>query len=377
MKIAFLNDVAYDYAVGEKNAIGGAERNIWFHSRALAAAGWAVQVGVRRALGVKERKTIDGVEYVGIGRGQILVEWYRFLSSERPDWLYWGGASHLWGPLVEIAKLAGVRTIFHAAFDADVQPRRAVFRRSRWWPLYAWGLRRADKIFVQHTGQLSRLHPRLRPKACTLPKVCPLPPAVRPHSQRQEYVAWVATLRQHKRPDVLIDIATRAPDIQFIVCGGPSDYQTPPGYGRRMVETLTKLQNVDYRGRVGHEEAMEVIADAALLLCTSDEEGFPNTFTQAWSSGTPIVTLKIDPDSIIEKMGLGAVSRTVDVAVTDINALMASVDRREEIASRARRYISENHNEATVVEIFNNTLGAGRLWPKQCDAKFTVADFNQ
>lgn len=377
MKITFLNDAAYEYARGGTNAIGGAERNIWFHSRALAGAGWSVQVGVRGALRVKERKVIDGVEYVGIGHGQILLEWYRFLSSERPDWLYWGGASHLWGPLVEIAKLAGVRTVFHAAFDADVQPRRAVFRRSRWWPLYAWGLRRADKIFVQHTGQLSMLHPRLRSKACTLPKVCPLPSTVQPHSQRQKYVAWVATLRQHKRPDVLIDIARIAPDIQFIVCGGPSDYQTPAGYGMRMVETLTKLPNVDYRGRVGPDEAMGVIADAALLLCTSDEEGFPNTFTQAWSSGTPIVTLKIDPDSIIEKMGLGAVSRTVDVAVADIHALMASVDRREEIALRARRYIAENHNEAVVVEIFNKALCTGRFCSKQRDIRHAPADLKQ
>ena len=118
----------------------------------LAAAGWSVQIGVRGALPANERKTIEGVEYVGMTQGQPLISWYRFLSSERPDWLYWGGASHLWGPLVEIAKLAGVRTVFHTAFDADVQPSRAVFRRSRWWPLYAWGLWRTDKIFVQHDG---------------------------------------------------------------------------------------------------------------------------------------------------------------------------------------------------------------------------------
>jgi glycosyltransferase involved in cell wall biosynthesis len=145
----------------------------------------------------------------------------------------------------------------------------------------------------------------------------------------------------------------------------------------RVVETLTKLPNVDYRGRVGPEEAMGVIADAALLLCTSDEEGFPNTFTQAWSNGTPIVSLKVDPDSIIEKMGLGAVSKSVDVAVADINALMASVDRREEIALRARRYISENHNEARVVGIFNNALCAGRLCSKQRDVRHAPADLEQ
>jgi glycosyltransferase involved in cell wall biosynthesis len=356
VKITFLNDVAYLYAVGETNAIGGTERDIWLLSRALAAAGWAVKVGVRGALPLSDRKVIDGVEYVGIGRGQVLLDWYRFLASERPDWLFWEGASHLWGPLVEIAKIAGVRTMFHLAFDADAQPRRAVFRRSRWWPLYAWGLRRADKIFVQHTGQLFMLAPQLRLKACTLPKVCHLQSAVKPHAQRRRYVAWVATLRQHKRPDVLIDIAKRAPDIQFIVCGGPTDYQTPADYGMRIVETLTKLPNVDYRGRVGPEVAMEVIADAALLLCTSDEEGFPNTFTQAWSSGTPIVTLKVDPDNIIEKIGLGTVSMTLDAALVDINSLMASPGRREEIALRARRYISQNNNETAVVKIFTDAL---------------------
>ena len=129
----------------------------------------------------------------------------------------------------------------------------------------------------------------------------------------------------------------------------------------RMVEALTRLQNVDYRGRVSPDEAMDVIANAALLLCTSDEEGFPNTFTQAWASGTPIVTLKVDPDSIIEKMGFGAVSGSVEGAATDIKSLVASPERREDIAGRAQRYISERHNEAVVVEIFNNTLANGRI----------------
>lgn len=356
MKIAFLSDGAYEYAVGGANALGGLERNIWFHSRALVAAGWTVKVGVCGSLKDNERKIIEGVEYVGIGQGQILAAWHRFLAAERPDWLYWGGADHLFGPLVELAKLAGVRTVFAAALDADVEPRRAAFRRSRLWPLHAWGLWRADRIFVQHTGQLMRLHPRLRGKARILPKVCPLPPTMKLHAQRQSYVAWVATLRQHKRPDLLIDIARSVPDIKFIVCGGPTDYLTTTDYGMQMVNELTKLANIEYRGRVPSEVANQVIADAALLLCTSDIEGFPNTFTQAWANGTPIVTLNVDPDNVIERKGLGAVSRTVDGAVRDITTLVASVDRREEIAARAKQYISDNHNPEVVVRIFAGAL---------------------
>lgn len=351
-----MNDVAYEYSVGGVNAIGGTERDIWLHSRALAEAGWSVKNGVRGALRVTERRCIDGVEHIGIGQGQVLADWYRFLSSERPEWLFWEGASHLWGPLVEIAKLNGIRTVFHAALDADMEPRRAAFGRPRWWPLYAWGLWRTDRIFAQHTGQLSLLSPSLRAKASVLPKVCTLSTCVKPHAQRQAYVAWVATLRQHKRPDVLVEIAKRMPNVRFVVCGGATSYLTEPGYGVQIVSALTKLSNVDYRGRVHPEEASQVIADAAMLLCTSDEEGFPNTFTQAWSSGTPVVTLKVDPDNLIKEKGLGIVSKTVEGAVNDIKELVASVDRREELALRTRRHISDHNNPAVVVKIFANAL---------------------
>src|SRR5947209_19286875 len=139
MKIVFLNDGAYAYASSAPWAHGGTERDEWLLSRALAAAGWSVTVGVREAMKAGEHRTINGVKFAGIGQGQILLAWYQFLSSERPDWLYWEGADHLWGPAVEIGKLAGVGTIFSAAIDLDVKPRLAAFLRPRWWPLYARG----------------------------------------------------------------------------------------------------------------------------------------------------------------------------------------------------------------------------------------------
>jgi glycosyltransferase involved in cell wall biosynthesis len=365
MKIAFVTEGIYKYASGAPKVDGGAEREHWLLARALAAAGWSVTVGVREAMKAGEHRAIDGVEYVGIAQGQILLAWYHFLSSERPDWLLWKGAYHLWGPLVEIAKLAGVRAIFHAAFDRDVQPRHALSLRRRWWLLYAWGLSRTDRIFVQHSGQLSTLAPRWRAKAFILPKICIHPSffgesvAVKPHSEREKYVAWIAMLRQPKRPDVLIEIAQRAPAFRFVVCGGPTTHRSPPGYGERIVEALRALPNVEYRGQVAPDEAQQAIADAAVLLSTSDEEGFPNTFTQAWSSGTPVVSLKIDPDHIIEKVRLGVISGSVAGAIADITTLLDSPQRRDEIAVRARRYIAEAHSEAAVIRVFASAIGNG------------------
>lgn len=353
MKIAFVEDGIYAYATGSPSAVGGAERDQWILARALVAAGWSAIVGVRHQLKTGERKLIDGVEYVGIGQGQILLAWRKFLSVERPNWLFWECAYHLWGPLVEIAKFTGVSTIFHAACDLDVDPRHAPLHRAQWWPLYAWGLSRTDRIFVQHTGQLSRLSSRWRSKAYILPKVCNRKEAIpaKPHSERSKYVAWVGTLVQFKRPDILIEIARKAPAVHFVVCGGPS-----PSFDESIIEELTKTSNIEYLGQVSPNKAQQVIADAALLLSTSDVEGFPNTFVQAWSSGTPVVSLKIDPDSIIERLELGVVSGDADHAIADITTLINSPQQRDRIARRAQRFVFDNYNAKAVIRRFERAL---------------------
>jgi glycosyltransferase involved in cell wall biosynthesis len=356
MKIVFVNEGIYAYASGDPDAVGGAERQQWHLARALAATGWSVTVGAREALKTGERQVIEGVDFVGISGSQVLLAWHRLLSSERPQWLIWKGASHLWGPLVEIAKRAGARTIFHTAFDNDVYPRRGLFRRRHWWPLYAWGLARTDKIFLQHQGQLSELAPSWRSKAYMLPAIAGRIGAVKPHFERAKYVAWVAMLRQPKRPDVLIKIARKAPAIQFVVCGGPSTHRSPPGYSQRIAEALCALPNIEYRGQVTPDQAMQVIADAAVLLSTSEEEGFPNTFLQAWSSGTPVVSLRIDPDRIIQELRLGTVSGSIEDTIAETNSLLASPQQREEIAGRARQYVVERHSEAPVILAFERAI---------------------
>ncbi len=161
MKLLFVNDPVYARLTGSSSLFNGAERQQWLLARALARRGWSVTFGIREGMKTGERNTIDGIDFLGIGKSTILVAWHRMLSSERPDWWYWRCASHWWGAAVELAKQAKVRTVFAAAFDSDVNPRRALTHRPNWWPLYAWGLGRADRILVQHQGQL-----RGSPRVC-------------------------------------------------------------------------------------------------------------------------------------------------------------------------------------------------------------------
>ena len=347
-----MNDMVYEYASGNHQRVGGAERQQWILSRALVSIGWSVTIGVRHIFPAGEQVVIDGVKFVGIGRGPFLWACYRFLMAERPDWWYWRAAEHWWGPAVQIAKLSNVRTIYAVAYDTDVSPRHALARRSRLWPLYAWGLRCSDRIFVQHGGQFSRLAPQLQTRAFIVPSFAGEMPISFSHGERRKYVAWVAVLRRPKRADLLIEIARKIPSVQFVVCGGLTSHRSSMEYGQKIVDGLRALPNVEFLGKVDPKKAQQVIAEAAVFLSTSDEEGFPNTFLEAWGSGTPVVSLKIDPDGIIHQKGLGRVSGTIEQASRDIDALIADPKLRNDIASRAKEYVAQRHSIQAVTKIF-------------------------
>ncbi len=362
LKLVFLNDRIFEYAKGLSSSYGGAERQQWLLACALVAGGWQVTVGVRDLLDTGIHTVIEGVNFVGIEKNQILLSWYRFLRSEQPDWWYWRSAYYLWGLAVEIARMAGVRTIFAAAFDADVQPRRALVFRPHLWPLYAWGLKRSDRIFLQHGGQLSVLPARWQAKAHIVPSIAGHTVVVKPHSKRQKYVAWVGMLREPKRPDLLVEIARQTPNIRFIVCGGPTTHRSPSGYGEEVIRRLRLLPNIEYLGQVSPEKAQEVIQEAAILLSTSDGEGFPNTFLQAWASGTPVVSVTIDPDGIISHNGLGVLTQSIEGTVKDITNLMNSITLREDMALRATEYLAAFHSNEVVLKQFNSATQGIHSW---------------
>lgn len=361
MKIVFINDRIYAYATGAPSAAGGAERQQWLLARALAARGWSVSVGLRGPLQEGAHILIDGVKFCGIGQGQILASWSRFFASEQPDFWYWRCASHLFGFGVALAKLNGIRSVFAAGFDRDVKVREALYERPRWWPAYAIGLSAADRIVVQHGGQFAELPRRWQRKAHIVPSIALGVNTSRPHAERPQQVAWIATLRQPKRPDLLVEVARRVPHVRFVVCGDVTTFMTPPGYGERMVQLFRSTPNIDYRGQVSPEEALLITAESALLLSTADEEGFPNTFLEAWTHGTPVVSLTIDPDRVISLRGLGAVCPNVDQAATMVAELLRHPESRDAMAHRACDHVASAHSEATAVAAFERALNGRNL----------------
>jgi glycosyltransferase involved in cell wall biosynthesis len=87
------------------------------------------------------------------------------------------------------------------------------------------------------------------------------------------------------------------------------------------------------------------LSEALALLNTSHHEGFSNTFLEAFSTGTPVISPeKVDPDHIIRKHALGASVDDVSDFPSVIRQLSENQDRFEETSQRCREYVYKNHD---------------------------------
>ncbi len=250
------------------------------------------------------------------------------------------------------------RFVFRVASDADCDPARLLVRhaRDRW--LYARGLRRADAVLVQSAAQRASLqrHYGLRSQVAPM-FVQALPPA----RVRDIDVLWVSNLRGLKRPDRFLALAAARPDLSFHMAGGAM-----PGEEALYRETsaaAAALPNLSFHGRLSYEDARALYARARVLVNTSEVEGFPNAYLQAWAAGVPVIA-QMDPDGLIAAEGLG-------IAVADPAHLPAALaqllgDEAGVLAAseRCRRYIEHAHGEERVLEHYLEAFAPRALAPE-------------
>lgn len=355
LKLLIYNRGAYAYATHSPEATGGAEKQQWLVAKTLAARGHEIVVLVPGDSPLQVSAQ-DGVRFVPCSPGNPFLHISSFLRQERPDWWYWRCSTYILGPVFFIARLLGISTVFACAFDTDCQPARALARRKGLWPLYAWGLQQANRILVQHPQQQALLPRRFQAKAVPVNNIVEIEP-VEKVWQDSTYVAWVGALRAPKRPHLLLDIARALPDLKFVVCGPAASHRSPQGYSQNVIQGFKQLPNVEYRGHVPPAEARAVIAGATALLSTAAQEGFPNTFLEAWGSGVPVLSLDVDPGNIIAGHGLGYVVSSVEGAIDELRAWAGDMNRVCEMGQNGRQYIVQKHSAEYVSQQLEAALG--------------------
>ena len=170
-------------------------------------------------------------------------------------------------------------------------------------------------------------------------------------------VLWVGSLSRIKNPKLFVELAKSLSNVRCEMIGGRGD---PPQLYDEIAAVSRKLLNLKFHGFVPYNKVNEYFRRASIFVNTSSMEGFPNTFIQAWAHYTPVVSLTVDPDSIIQNEKLGFVSGTFRQLLSDVNTLLQDEKLRVTMGENARKYVEREHDVRKTVkeyiEIFSQLL---------------------
>lgn len=243
------------------------------------------------------------------------------------------------------------RFVFRAASDSDCDRSRLLvrFARDRW--LYALGLRRADAVLVQSAAQAEALARSYGLASRVAGMLVEAPDA--PAAARDIDVLWLGNIRRVKRPDRLLELADRLPATSFHIAGGPLPGEE--ALFREIQHAAAAKPGLVFHGRLSYWDANRLYGRARLLLNTSDVEGFPNSYLQAWIRGVPVVTL-IDPDGVIEREGLGIAAPSPAQLPAAVRYLLRNPEVWRAASDRCRAFMAREYGEERVLPAYLETF---------------------
>jgi glycosyltransferase involved in cell wall biosynthesis len=207
-------------------------------------------------------------------------------------------------------------------------------------------IKRADCVIAQSEFQKKVLNERFKVESVVIKNGLILPSAGY-EKGAPVTVLWVGSISEAKSPELFIKLAKSLPKVRFEMVGGRSH---PSHLYTEITEAAQELPNLKFHGFVPYHEVDGWFERAALLVNTSNIEGFPNTFIQAWAKYTPVVSLKVDPDNVIEDGKFGFCSGTFEQLVSDVATLLEDEELRKNMGENARLYVEREHDIRKNVE---------------------------
>ncbi len=119
---------------------------------------------------------------------------------------------------------------------------------------------------------------------------------------------------------------------------------------------IEKLNNLEFTGELPLEEVNKRLEEADLFINTSDYEGMPNTFIQAWMRQVPVLSLTVDPDGLLQKEGLGFRAGSYERLVALTRQLLLDEEKRKRIGEKARLFAIEQFSEESVLPRMLDTI---------------------
>jgi glycosyltransferase involved in cell wall biosynthesis len=306
--------------------------------------------------------SVDGVEIVLrsesvarqrlVGKVRELFRIWRALGRVDAQVVVAGCAGVDVGLVALATTLLRRRFMYSAASLADFDFGRLGLKR-RDLALYRLGLRIASEIVVQTTEQAELCRRSLGRTPVVIRNIGEL---FSEANTMPSAFLWIGRVIPIKQPLAYVELARLLPEAPFSMVTVPQ-----PGQEQLMEElerAASSVPNLELAGPRPRPEVMDLIERAVAVVSTSEYEGFPNVFLEAWARGVPVLALSHDPDQVIERHGLGECAHgSLDVLAGGARRLWLERADRAELALRCRRYMETAHSKGVVAADWAHVLG--------------------
>jgi len=144
-------------------------------------------------------------------------------------------------------------------------------------------------------------------------------------------VGWMARMTSVKNPSLLLEVASRLPDVEFVMAGGGDLFETIKSDAPRNVKVI------------GWADAATFWSAVDIAMSTSDNEGMPVALIEAQMAGIPVIATNVGSNSEVvqdELTGLIA-SKSVDELVGAVNRFRSLPDLIRTLGGKGREWTGE------------------------------------
>jgi glycosyltransferase involved in cell wall biosynthesis len=379
-RICFVSLNAYPYLIGQyKKFAGGAERQQVLLAKELARRGHQISFIVSDH-GQADIMMIGNILVYKHSLPQVLdiltsikLRWFclwinflKTLAKPNADIYYQRTASYTTGTIAFFCFLKRKKFIYsiahnfdvngtaiHDSYIIDVSDSIRRFLKK----FYIMGLRLADCVIAQNNEQQILLQKNYGKKSVLIKSLYD-----KQENDKQENIQenpviseilWVSSIQIWKKPEVFLELAKKIPCVQFRMIGGPS---VDKHYYKNIEVMADRIPNLEFTGFIPPDQIQKFYQKAIAFVNTSDFEGFPNTFLEAWSNAVPVISLNVDPEEIICKNNLGFHSKTFDQLVLDVKRLLKDPELRAALGKNGRIYVEKEHSLESIALQYENVF---------------------
>jgi glycosyltransferase involved in cell wall biosynthesis len=213
---------------------------------------------------------------------------------------------------------------------------------------YCWALKHAKQVIVQNEYDVEELKRTTGVDAIVIPNAQPLPAL---SSVTRDSILWVGRSASFKRPELFLKLARSNPQEKFVmICQRATD----DNKYEELLKKASVIENLEFIRRVPFSEIDPYFSRAAIFVCTSSGEGFPNTYIQACKHAVPILSLEVNPDGFLDRNKCGLCAQDNWEKFLDNFHVLSQPSEAEQFGRNARLYAEQNHDIVNITQVYKN-----------------------